>query len=71
MAKTKKNYKIEVRNGRITLTMNEQRDGRKISASCAYPLVVQEVNADGKAVMVRKTKLQTEKFLLQTLGYNA
>ena len=71
MAKTKKNYKVELKDGRLTLTMNEKRDGRQVSASCDYPLVVQEINADGKAVMVRKTKAQTEKFLLQTLGYNA
>ena len=72
MAKTKKNYKVEIKNGRLTLTMNEKRDGRQVSASCDYPLVVQEINeADGKAVMVRKTKAQTEKWLLQTLGYNA
>ena len=71
MAKTKKNYKVEIKNSRLTLTMKEKVDGRQVSASCDYPLVMQEVNADGKVVMVRKTKAQTEKFLLQTLGYNA
>lgn len=72
MAKTKKNYTTKVADGRMTLTMNEKKNGRLVSASCDYPLVVQEINeADGKAVMVRKTKSQTEKWLLQILGYNA
>ena len=70
--KVKKNYKVEIKNGRLTLTMNEKRDGRQISASCEYPLYLQEYCAkESKVKMVRKTKAQTEKFLLQTLGYNA
>lgn len=72
MAKTKKNYTTQVADGRMTLTMNEKRDGRQISASCPYPFYEQVYNEkSGKNEMVRRTKIQTEKILLRNLGYNA
>ena len=70
--KTKKNYQTEIKNGRLTLTMNEKKDGRLVSISCDYPLYLQEFSEkEQKVVMVRKTKAQTEKWLLRALGYNA
>ena len=69
--KTKKNYQTEVKDGRMTLTLNEKRDGKLVSASCPYPLILQEYNEETeKTEMVKKTKAQTEKFLLQSLGLN-
>lgn len=64
--KVKKNYKVEIKDGRITLTMNEKRDGKQISASCEYPLYIKN-----GATTKRQTKSQTEKYLLSTLGYAA
>jgi len=72
MAKEKKNYTSKIVDGRMELVLNELRDGRRVSASCPYPLVIREYNEEsGKTLMIRKSKKQTEKFLLETLGLKA
>lgn len=75
MAKTKeiKKYQTTVADGRMSVRMLEKgADGIYHSASCEYPLILQEQDPEtGKAIMVRKTKKQTEKWLLSVLGFNA
>ena len=72
MAKTKKNYKTEVVDGRMSVKMLEKgTDGRFHSASCEYPFVVNSVDADGKEVVLTYTRKQTEKYLLGLMGYKA
>jgi len=70
--KEKKNYTTIVKDGRMTLQLNEKdADGRVRSASCEYPFVCQVVDADGNVVVKKQTKKQTEKFLLELLGCKA
>lgn len=72
MAKEIKKYQTTVADGRMTVKMLEKgADGIFHSASCEYPLIMQDKDADGKTIMVRKTKKQTEKWLLSVLGFNA
>ena len=72
MAKTKKNYTTEVADGRMTVRMLEKgADGFFHSANCEYPFYNRETNADGKEVVVRYTRKQTENFLLRVMGYKA
>lgn len=64
--KTIKDYKVVIADGKMTLTMNKKVDGKQISACCIYPNYQM---VDG--IMKRQSKAQTEKMLLQNLGYNA
>ena len=77
----KKNYTLIKNGNRITLQMLEKgADGRTHSASCEYPLYMLEevvktkTDADGNEFkivekeLVKKTRKQTEKFLLAQLG---
>lgn len=51
-------------NHRICLTMKHKgTDGLYHSASCESPLVMHEQDADGKMVLVRKTRKQTIEYL--------
>lgn len=78
--KVKKNYKVEIREGRAELRMlTPDADGIMRSASCPYPFYQWEEkehkDADGNAYttkeFVRKSKQFVEKMLLQNLGFNA
>lgn len=76
-----KNYTLVKNGNRITLQMLEKgADGRYHSASCEYPLYLMEevvkthTDADGNEIkttereLVKKTRKQTEKYLLSLLG---
>lgn len=74
MAKTKekKNYKVSVEYGRLTLTMLEKNnEGRICSMSVPYPYYEYERNDKGEMVSVKKTRKQVEKMILNHLGYKA
>lgn len=63
--KQEKPYTLRAdRNHRICLTMIDKgTDGKYHSASCEYPLIVHKLDADGKLVMVKKTRKQIIEYL--------
>lgn len=66
MAKEKKNYTVETKYGRMTLTMLENgADGRRHSASCPWPFVVYEYNEEkGETELVKYSRAKTIAHLL-------
>lgn len=65
MAK-EKDYVVEVKWGRMSLTMlKPNADGKKWGASCPYPLVMQEYNEEkGQTEMITYSRSKTIAYLL-------
>ena len=69
--KTKKNYTIKVEGGRLTLQMLE-KDSRGLYRSMSVPFPYYENElVNNKWVMVKKTRKQVEKMILEHFGYKA